>query len=314
MSRVLQFENVFKGYGGAPAVRDLSFELAEGQICGFLGPNGAGKTTSLRMTGGMIGPDRGRVSLFGAAPNATSLKRVGFLPEERGLYKKMRADEIIAYFGTLKGLKGSVAMKRARELLERFGLGAHRTKPIKAMSKGMAQKVQILATIVHAPDFVILDEPFSGLDPVNQKILEELVVDLRKQGKTVLFSTHVMEHAERLCDNILLLAKGRKIFDGSVAQALALAPRTAILETDGGFALENFARDKGFTLARPMQIQADSGHHRVEVELPSDDRARELLAALVEARAPLRRFEPKSVHLHDVFVQLVDGPGEVKAA
>ncbi len=305
MDPVLSFDQVSKSYGGAPAVRELSFSVAPGTVCGFLGPNGAGKSTSLRMIAGIHAPDAGTIRLLGAPPNHKTLKRIGFLPEERGLYKKMRADAAIAYFGALKGLSGADARKRARELLEAGGLGAHRRKLVKTLSKGMAQKVQILAAIAHDPEFVILDEPFSGLDPVNQKSFEEIVRDLRARGRTVLFSTHVMEHAERLCDSIVLIAKGRKVFEGGVEEALALAPRSALVETDAGFDLAGILTTRNFSLRGAILSVAEQNLQRAEIVLETDSDSRRLLAALVEAQAPLRLFEPRKPHLHDVFVRLV---------
>ncbi|MGD2133725.1 MAG: ATP-binding cassette domain-containing protein, partial [Maricaulaceae bacterium] len=222
---ILDVRGVSKSFDRKPAVRELSFAVERGTICGFLGPNGAGKTTTLRMILGVVAPNAGEISVFGQPPSPAVRDRIGFLPEERGLYRKMTPLSIITFFGRMKGMKADEARKRGFALLKDYGLGDVATKKVKTLSKGMAQKVQILAAIVHEPEFVILDEPFSGLDPVNQKILEELVGSMRDRGATVLFSTHVMEHAERLCDRIVLLAKGRKVFDGKVADAIARVPR-----------------------------------------------------------------------------------------
>src|SRR5437764_4195897 len=228
----LQLRNVTKFYGDFKAVDDVSFSLPAGSICGFLGPNGAGKTTTIRMILEIIKPTSGSITVLGR-PSALEVRhRIGYLPEEKGLYKKMKTWAVIAYFATLKGLTRKAAKQRAYELLERYGLKDFADKPTDALSKGMGQKVQMLASLAHDPEFVILDEPFSGLDPVNQQVMEEIIRDMASRNRTVLFSTHVMQHAERLCDRILLIAKGKMIFDGSIAQAKDTIPRRVRLETD----------------------------------------------------------------------------------
>ena len=193
-SAPLELSHVTKRFGAFTAVRDLSLTVPQGSIVGFLGPNGAGKSTSLRMALGVLGPDEGQVNLFGAPPNIDTLRHVGFLPEERGLYKKMSPRAIISYFARLKGMSAGESRKRADELLERMGLSEFARVRVSKLSKGMSQKVQILASLAHQPDFLILDEPFSGLDPVNQQGLEDMIIEEHKRGATILFSTHVMEH------------------------------------------------------------------------------------------------------------------------
>src|SRR5580698_943269 len=227
----LELRNVTKFYGAFKAVDDVSFTLPAGSICGFLGPNGAGKTTTTRMILDIIQPTSGVISVLGR-PSALQVRhRIGYLPEEKGLYKKMKAWSVIAYFATLKGLSRKAARQRAFELLERYGLKDFANKPTEALSKGMGQKVQMLASIAHDPEFVILDEPFSGLDPVNQQVMEEIIKDMAARKRTVLFSTHVMQHAERLCERILLITRGRKIFDGTVAAAKKIIPPRVQIET-----------------------------------------------------------------------------------
>src|SRR6266581_8363202 len=227
----LKLRNVTKFYGEFKAVDDISFSLSPGTICGFLGPNGAGKTTTIRMILDIIRPTQGSIAILGE-PSALRVRhRIGYLPEEKGLYKKMKTWSVIAYFATLKGLDRRTAKRRAYELLERYGLKDFADKPTDALSKGMQQKVQVLASIAHDPEFVILDEPFSGLDPVNQQVMEDIIRDMARRSRTILFSTHVMQHAERLCERILLIAKGRKIFDGTIAEAKALFPRRVRIET-----------------------------------------------------------------------------------
>lgn len=299
---ILSLESVTKRYSGQAAVDSFSLNVRRGQIIGFLGPNGAGKTTSLRMALGIIKPDSGRVALFGQSPGANVLEKVGFLPEERGIYKKMKAEDVIVFFGRMKGMSMSAARKAAREGLDRFGLGDAKGKKIKEMSKGMAQKVQIIATLAHDPEFIILDEPFSGLDPVNQKMLENMIRAEADRGKTILFSTHVMEHAERLCDQIVLISKGRKVFDGSVSEALSQVPRRVIIETASDHDLTQIL---GATGAISRQ-DAPEGLTGWTIELGAGKDAQDVLKACVDAGVRLARFEPMRAHLHDVFVELVE--------
>ena len=302
---VFALEGVSKAFAGKRAVRDLSFAVNPGSITGFLGPNGAGKSTSLRIGLGILQPDRGTARLFGAAPDFAVLDRVGFLPEERGLYRKMTTLAVIVFFARLKGMAAGDARRRALELLEQFGLGAIARKKVKTLSKGMAQKVQIIAAIVHDPDLVILDEPFSGLDPVNQRALEELMKSLAMQGKTILFSTHVMEHAERLCDRIVLLSEGRKIFDGGVDEALQTLPRTVQVRTSAGTGL-GAALDGLVHSVEACDSAGREDGQCWQVALAPGRDVQEVLRACVEAGVPLSAFEPQKRHLHDVFVHLVD--------
>lgn len=300
----LQLRNVTKRFGGFTAVDDLSFEVPKGQIVGFLGPNGAGKSTSLRMALGVIQPDDGTVSLFGGPPGIAALRRVGFLPEERGLYKKMTARGTIEYFARLKGLSASEARNRADALLDATGLGAFRHSRISKLSKGMAQKVQILSTLAHKPDFLILDEPFSGLDPVNQQALEDLIRDEHARGATILFSTHVMEHAERLCDRIVMMARGRKVFDGTLDEGFAALGHGAHLTVEESFDLKTALAPLGFSMT---PVLTDQIGQTWRVLLTQDQSAQDVLQAAIEAGAPILGFAPEQARLRDVFVSLA-GP------
>ncbi|MCW5724389.1 MAG: ATP-binding cassette domain-containing protein [Maricaulaceae bacterium] len=299
---ILSLKGVTKRYGGVPAVSELDMAVTRGSITGFLGPNGAGKTTSLRMALGILRPDAGQVRLFGRPPSARTLDRVGFLPEERGIYRKMTAEQVIAFFARLKGVGAAEAMKRARDRLARFGLEGAGRKKIRELSKGMAQKVQIIAAMAHEPEFIILDEPFSGLDPVNQQVLESLIRAEAESGKTILFSTHVMEHAERLCDRIVLIARGKKVFDGRVDEALAAAPRRVVIETPPGEDVEALLSRFGAVVRIPG---AEGAGQAWQVDLAPGAGAQEVLKACVEAGVRLARFEPARPHLHDAFVRLV---------
>ncbi len=293
---VLSLANVHKSFGGKRAVCGVGFDVRAGEIVGFLGPNGAGKTTTLRMSLGLIAPDKGEIKLFGQTPSANAFGRIGFLPEERGLYRKIKARDAIAHIAGLNGMKRKAAIVRADEMMQKYGLGEARHKKIKDLSKGMAQKVQLIAAIAHDPEFLILDEPFSGLDPVNQKLLEDMVRDIAARGRTIIFSTHVMEHAERLCDKIVLLSQGEKIFDGTVDEALACVPTKLIVQSPSLKAKEVFA-----ALSQSIRQESDI----FDLVLKPGKEPRHILAASVKEKLELIRFEPYMPDLHEAFVALV---------
>lgn len=293
----LEMTGVTKWFGSFQAVRSLDFAVPKGSIVGFLGPNGAGKSTSLRMALGVLSPDRGEVNLLGSAPNLDSLQRVGFLPEERGLYKKMSPRQIITYFARLKGMTDHDAKARADELLDMMGLGEFARSRITKLSKGMAQKVQILSALAHRPDFLILDEPFSGLDPVNQQTLEDLIIEEHKRGATIVFSTHVMEHAERLCEKIVMMARGRKVFDGTLEEAYTALGRAVHIGVADGFDLDAALSPKGFGAVQ------DGDHWRIA--LTQQQTSQDALRATLDVGAPITSFTPQEARLRDVFVSLV---------
>ncbi|HEV2651479.1 MAG TPA: ATP-binding cassette domain-containing protein [Rhizomicrobium sp.] len=297
---VLELSNVTKRFGEFTAVNDLSLSLPRGSILGFLGPNGAGKTTTLRMLLGILPPDTGSILVLGQRIGQVRA-RIGYLPEERGLYRRMRADAAIAYIATLKGLRSADALARARKLLNDFGLGAFARVRIEGLSKGMAQKVQLLAAVAHDPEFVILDEPFSGLDPVNQSDLEVFVRKLAAEGKTILFSTHTMQHAERLCDQLVIVAKGRKLFDGTLEGARGLMPRRARLAAEANLGF--LAAVPGVTRAIPPK----DGETLWTLDLKEGADGGALLAAAFQKGVALTHFDLSPPSLHDVFVSLVGG-------
>jgi ABC-2 type transport system ATP-binding protein len=294
---VLELENVTKRFGDFTAVNGVSLSIPRGSIYGFLGQNGAGKTTTIRMIFDIIKPTSGRISILGASSALQVRSRIGYLPEEKGLYKAMTAAATVAYFASLKGLSRKVAKQRAAELLEKYGLGQFANTRIQALSKGMGQKVQVLCAIAHQPEFVVLDEPFSGLDPVNQQVLEELIRDLALLGSTVLFSTHVMQHAERLCDHLLLIAKGRKIFDGTVAGAKAAIPRRVLISTDSR--IDALTSLEGVTEIKPL------GPKDWEIRLRGETSAQLVLEKCFTSGIVLQRFDHSEPSLHDAFVALV---------
>lgn len=299
----LEVRNVTKLFGNFRAVDDVSFSLPAGSIYGFLGPNGAGKTTTIRMILEIIKPTTGSISVLGHSSALEVRQRIGYLPEEKGLYKKMKCWSVIAYFATLKGLSRKAAKQRAFELLERYGLKDFALKPTEALSKGMGQKVQVLASIAHDPEFVILDEPFSGLDPVNQQVMEAIIRDMAKRGRTVLFSTHVMQHAERLCDRILLMAKGRKIFDGTLAEAKRIIPRRVRIETEDDIAP---LRELGDV------VSVTKSDALWELELRENADPQAILQTCFARGIRLHSFNQSDPTLHEVFMRLV-GPDAKEA-
>lgn len=311
----VQLENVTKRYGAFTAVDDLSFAVAKGEIYGFLGPNGAGKTTTLRMMLDIVQPSEGRISILGSNSAITVRRRIGYLPEERGLYRKMKAADSIAYFAQLRGLSARDAKRRAYELLEEFGLEKFARAKNEALSKGMAQKVQLIATIAHEPELLILDEPFSGLDPINQQTLEKLIADQRASGRTIIFSTHVMQHAERLCDRFLIIAKGRKRFEGTLAQARAGYGRRLHVRSSAPAAA--FEALHGVVCVRLERDGEEESDYHIELSDGADPQ--DFLRQAVGAGLVLTRFEQAGATLHDIFVALAgdeadETPDEARAS
>lgn len=310
---ILELQEVSKFYGDFKAVDGVSFSLPQGSIYGFLGPNGAGKTTTIRMVLDIIRPSSGRISVLGHGRATEVRDRIGYLPEEKGLYKKMKTWAVIAYFASLKGLKRREARERAFELLERYGLKDFAEKRTDALSKGMGQKVQVLAAIAHKPELVILDEPFSGLDPVNQEVMEQIIREMAADGSTILFSTHVMQHAERLCNRILLIARGRKLFDGTITEARQVMPRRVQLQTsDDVSVISGLEGVLSATELQGEEVQANGGR-TWEFELREQADPQVILQSCFERGVRLRSFVLREPTLHDVFMHLV-GPSAKEAS
>ncbi len=304
----LRLDHVVKRFGDFVAVNDVSFEVRKGEIFGFLGPNGAGKTTTLRMLLDIIPLTEGKISVLGAPTAATVRRQIGYLPEERGLYRKMRAAESIAYFARLRGVPGPAAKARAVDLMEEFGLGDFARSKNEALSKGMAQKVQLLATIAHDPDLLILDEPFSGLDPLNQGTLEDLIRRMKDRGKTIIFSTHVMSHAERLCDRFLILAKGEKRFEGTLAEARAAFPPHLQVRTSAAQA-HLLELPMATTVAPLTATPEPGGETDYQIELTAGADPQAFLKEAFARGLPISRFDAGNASLHDIFVAMAgDSP------
>ncbi len=293
----LRVEKVTKRFGDFTAVEDLSFQVRSGRVFGFLGPNGAGKTTTIRMIVGITAPDEGTIELFGEHISPQVQNKIGYLPEERGLYKKIKVQEQLRYFAALKGVSQTEADKRIDFWLERMQLAEWKKKKTSDLSKGMSQKIQFIATVLHNPDLLILDEPFSGLDPVNVGFMMDVVAELKAQHKTIIFSTHLMETAERLCDDIILINKSRKIIGGSLREVKAGFGKNliALRIIGGGGVLE----DK--SLVEKVTTHSDE----MEVELAENADAQVLLKKLIAAGAQISKFEQIEPSLNDIFIEQV---------
>ena len=308
---VVRVEGVTKRFAGHVAVRDLSLDVPKGIIFGLLGPNGAGKSTTIRMIMDIIEPDEGQVVLFGGTAKGRDLsERIGFLPEERGLYKKMKVVDHLVFLGEIKGMSGRDARRKAAEWLDRLGLRDWTTHKVEDLSKGMQQKVQFAGTLIHEPELVILDEPFSGLDPVNSQVLKDVVVELARSGRTVLFSTHIMEQAEKMCDHIVIISRGQKVVDGTLAE---------VKREDGGrHVAVAFHRDAAqaarVLLDRSLVAKADDYGASAELELAPGADPDRLLEALVRSGAGVSRFEIVEPSLQSIFIAKVGREAAVAAA
>ncbi len=311
----VSIDHVTKRFSGHTAVRDLSFVVPAGGIFGLLGPNGAGKSTTIRMIMDIIEADEGKISLFGLASSSRDLSdRVGFLPEERGLYKKMKVLEHLAFLGEVKGMKQAAAKVKAGNWLQRLGLADWGLKKVEDLSKGMQQKVQFAGALIHDPELVILDEPFSGLDPVNLQVMKDIIVEFARGGRTVIFSTHIMEQAERMCDRIVIIARGEKLVDGTVNEVKAgFGNRNIALTFSSGKEIaEKILAD------RSLVEKVDDYGASAEASMALGVNAQQLLAALVGAGVGLSRFEVVEPSLQAIFIAKVGNaavvPARVEAA
>ena len=298
----VELKGITKRYSGHTAVKDLDLRVPTGSVYGLLGPNGAGKTTTLRMIMNIIGPDAGEVSLLGQGGSGRDLsRRIGYLPEERGLYKKMKVLDLLVFLAQIKGVDRSQARRGSIAWLERLGLSDWMEKKIDDLSKGMQQKVQFISTMLHNPELVVLDEPFAGLDPVNTQVIKDIVVDLSERGTTTLFSTHIMEQAEKLCDSVCIIARGTKVVDGSLAEVKkGHRGRHVIVAVESG--MDSFRR----ILDQPSTVaQADTYGQYAELELAEGADPQRLLKDLVEAGARVTRFEIAEPTLNKIFIDLV---------
>jgi ABC-2 type transport system ATP-binding protein len=305
----LRVANLVKTYGSGRGVRDVSFQVAGGSITGFIGANGAGKSTTLKAIIGLIRPDAGVVELFGRPNSFAARARLGFLPEERGLVPRDRASDAIAFQARLKGYSRKDAYRRADMLLERVGLADRRRAPIRELSKGNAQRVQILCAIAHDPALLVLDEPFTGLDVIAQAEVQSLFSEFRSKGGAILFSTHSMQVAERLCDHVVVMADGRSVFEGPLAEATAQAPHGVYVTVDDETTLMEVVRGLG---AKAEPFAGKMGEAlRWRVLLPSNVPYPALMRALADRQLAVYGFEPIQADLEGAFWALA---GERAAA
>ena len=292
---VVRAEGLWKRFGDRTAVQDVSLSAAPGEVIGLVGPNGAGKTTTIRMLLDIIQPDAGEVSVFGAALTAAAQERIGYLPEERGLYRSLRVIPNLLYLAELKGVPRERAMQRADELLDRLGLEPHRGKKVSELSRGLGQLVQFAATLIHEPAFVVLDEPFSGLDPVNVRLMKDVVADLRAQGAAIMFSTHQMTDVEELCDRVVMLDDGRVVLDGLLSEIKRQFAGSEL------FIASDHAPD---AIDGVLRSRRDGTGYVLRL---ADGYAPEsVLRALLDRGATIDRFELATPSLEEIFLRVVE--------
>jgi ABC-2 type transport system ATP-binding protein len=294
--QTIELNQVRKSYDKFVAVNDLSFNIEQGGVFGLLGPNGAGKTSTIRMMIGITVPDSGQINLFGKPFERKSLHKVGYLPEERGLYKKMKILDQLVFLGELHGMTNGAAKQKAVEWCKRLEIDAWLQKKVEELSKGMQQKIQFIAALIHDPDFIIMDEPFFGLDPVNATLLKDVMLDLKKQGKTILFSTHRMDQVEKLCDSICLINKGIAVLQGELKNIKSSYGKSNVqIEYEGNC---------DFLEKSPLVSAFNNYGNYIEIKLAPGADAQEILRQATE-RARINRFELMEPSLEEIFINTV---------
>lgn len=302
MSLVIDVQNVSKHFGKATAVNQVSFGVEKGQIFGLLGPNGAGKTTTIRMINHILNPDTGHISILGEAVSPKSQERIGYLPEERGLYKKMKVFDQLMYLAQLKGLSQTAAKTAIEFWLDRFEASSWKKKEVSELSKGMSQKIQFIATVAHDPEIYIFDEPFSGLDPINSEMLKEVILEEKNRGKTILFSTHRMEQVEQMCDDICLFNQGKAVLQGNLQSIKqSFGNNTVLLDFIGDSEFLNQLEgvrinNRSTNFAEIRLLEGASPQHILEIAMK---------------HAEIQRFEIVQPSLQDIFISTVN---DTKAA
>jgi ABC-2 type transport system ATP-binding protein len=294
--KAIDVENITKQYGSFYAVKDLSFDVPKGSVYGLLGPNGAGKTTTIRMIMNVIIPDQGSISVLGEKMSENMKSRIGYLPEERGLYPKMKVGELLVFLAGLKGLRGQEAKQGIDQWLDRFDLSKWKDKKAEELSRGMQQKVQFIATVVHKPELIILDEPFSGLDPLNTKLLKDIMLEMKESGVTIIFSTHRMEQVEMICDNICLINKAQSVLKGNLDEIKKnYGKNMIILEYDGdGHRVREY----------PEVENIDDYGRYMEIKLKDRADPQKFLESLA-GKVRIDRFEIKEPTLNAIFIEKV---------
>jgi ABC-2 type transport system ATP-binding protein len=290
----VEVSHIAKSYAGKTAVVDLSFSVNQGEVFGLIGPNGAGKTTTIRMMMDIIKPDSGQITILGEKLSESSKNKLGYMPEERGLYRKQKVIDSIIYLASLKGMGAKAAETRADELLNKTGMLPNKNKKIQELSRGMGQIIQFIVTIIHGPQLVVMDEPFSGLDPVNTELLKQMVLDLRNQGKAVIFSTHQMSQVEELCDRVLMLNKGQEVLYGDLLEIKSrYRSNTVLLDFEG-----KLGEVPGVVEQRPQK-----GY--VELVLDKNTTPQQLLHILTATGVTINRFEVATPSLNEIFLKVV---------
>ncbi len=303
----VEVNHIFKSFGEVKAVDDVSFSVERGEIFGLLGPNGAGKTTTIRLMLDIFKPESGQVSILGGPMDEAKKNRIGYMPEERGLYQDINLERVLVYLGSLKGLSPDRARERAAEYLERFDLTAYQHKPVKELSKGMQQKAQIIATLLHSPELVIIDEPFSGLDPVNTNMVKALLRELHAEGVTIIMSTHQMHQVEELCERILLIHRGRAMLYGDLDDIRRQFTGSAVLVRP---AQEIGAGEWQRLLPDLVNVEAINSVSKLT--FADDTSPQEVLAKLVQQDVILERFEIATPTLDEIFIRVVQSEGETE--
>jgi ABC-2 type transport system ATP-binding protein len=297
--RPVEVSQITKSFGNTKAVNDVSFAVERGEILGLLGPNGAGKTTTIRMVLDIFRPDTGTVSVFGGPMTEEKKDRIGYMPEERGLYQDLPVERCLVYLGTLKGLSTAEARQRVGTYLKQFDLAAHKSKKVKELSKGMQQKAQLINTILHQPELIIVDEPFAALDPVNTQMVKDLLIELRQKGTSIVLCTHQMHHAEELCDRIVLIDHGRIVLEGGLEEVRRQYAGNAVLVRVAG----DLPDVPGVQSAVPY-------NHSTKWTLTEGTTPQDVLRALVAGNAAVEQFEIALPSLEEVFIKAVGRGGE----
>ena len=296
----LEIEGITKTFGDFCAVNKLSFKIPKGTIYGLLGPNGAGKTTTIRMVMNIIIPDEGSIKVLEQKMDEEMKERIGYLPEDRGLYPKMKVGELLVFLAELKGLRGSEARKEIDFWLERFDLSDWKVKKVEELSRGMQQKLQFIVTVIHQPELIILDEPFSGLDPVNTKLLKDIILEMKEKGGTIVFSTHRMEQVEMICDDICLINKAEMVLEGNLSQIKKqYGKNTVVLDYDG---------DASFIQNFPEVEKIDDYGKFIEIKLREKSDPQALLQNLV-GKIAINKYEIQEPSLNAIFIEKVGGKG-----
>jgi len=299
--QALSLQGLVKDFDGKRAVDHISFAVKKGEILGLLGPNGAGKTTTIRMIMNIIAPDQGSIEILGKGFTEKIKDRIGYLPEERGLYRKLKVMDTLLFFGELKGMKAAAIRERGRALLKQFQLESYEEKKVEELSKGMAQKLQFITTILHDPELLILDEPFSGLDPLNIELVKDIILTRKREGKTIIFSTHLMEYAEKTVDSLVMIDQGRKVIDGTLAAVKA--------EYGQKFVRVQYEGDARFVARLPYVRSCRDSGREMEVELDDLSKREQLLRDLL-GKVAVNGFAVSEPSLQNIFIRKVqEGAG-----